>query len=140
MSAQLSPSQGIATGIRSLVGLPVARWKSTYRRAVILTDLIVIALAFRIGLLVIDGRLQVPGAAVFGAVLIAAILGRPWDLRVLGQGAEEFRRLGSAVFTAVLALGLTGLAADVGYLWPWVFAIVWATGLRLSPGLMTHRV
>jgi len=79
------------------VGLPVARWKSTYRRAVILTDLIVIALAFRIGLLVIDGRLQVPGAAVFGAVLIAAILGRPWDLRVLGQGAEEFRRLGSAV-------------------------------------------
>ncbi len=37
--------------------------------------------------------MQLPGglAAVSGAVLIAAILGcRAWDLRMLGQGTEEF--------------------------------------------------
>ncbi len=117
-------------------GLPPTRWESGYLHAVMVTDLIVAALCLRIGLVLTDGSLagHLPGAlaGMTAVVLSGSMFGcRVWDRRVLGQGAEEFRRLGNAVITAVVLLGLTALAMDVGYFRPWVFAILPATGLCL---------
>ncbi len=116
--------------------LPPTRWESDYQRAVMATDLIVVALCFRIGLVLTDASLagHLPGAlaGITAVVLLGSMFGcRVWDQRVLGQGAEEFRRLGNAVITAVVMLGLTALAMEVGYFRPWVFVILPVTGLCL---------
>ncbi len=121
------------TGSKRRAVLPMTRWESGYRRAIVATDLIVAALCLRIGLVLIDGSLagHLPGAlaGITAVVLFGSMFGcRVWDRRVLGQGAQEFRRLGNAVLTAVVMLGLTALAMDIGYFRPWVFAILPATG------------
>ena len=124
------------TGSKQRMVPPPTRWEAGYRRAVMATDLIVAVLCFRIGLVLTDGSLagNLPGAlAGIAAVgLSGSMFGcRVWDRRVLGQGAEEFRRLGNAVITASVMLGLMALAIEVGYFRPWVFAILPATGLCL---------
>ncbi|MGH4019207.1 MAG: sugar transferase [Pseudonocardiaceae bacterium] len=115
---------------------PVTPWESGYRRAVLLTDLVIIAIALRTGLVLTDGSFagHLPGAlaAITGLVLFTSLFAcRVWDQRILGQGAEEFRRLGNAVVTAAVVLGLTALAIDVGFFRPWVFGVLPATGLCL---------
>ncbi len=86
-----------------------------------LTDLVVVALAVRTGLVFVNGHLQVwlppPGAmgVLSGLVLVAAlIVRRLWDPRILGQGYEEYRRL----VAATVVLTLIGLAVDIGFLRP----------------------
>jgi len=116
--------------------LSPTRWESNYQRAVMATDLIVVALCLRIGLVLTDASLagHLPGAlaGITAVVLLGSMFGcRVWDRRVLGQGAEEFRRLGNAVITAVVMLGLTALAMEVGYFRLWVFVILPVTGLCL---------
>lgn len=115
-----------------------AHWEAAYRGTVRLVDVLVVLVALRVGLMATDGELTVayhlPGAmaALAGVVLFGAMLSRRvWDPRILGQGAEEFRRLGSAVLAAVVVLGLTALAVDIGNLRPWVFAVLPATGAAL---------
>jgi exopolysaccharide biosynthesis polyprenyl glycosylphosphotransferase len=120
----------------STIRIPTLQWEHTYRSTVVLIDLIVLAVALRVGLLMTDGSLSghLPGfiAAVTGGIMIAsmAVL-RVWQPRVLGQGAEEFRRLVKAVVTAAVVLSLTALAFDVGYFRPWVFAVLPVTGVSL---------
>lgn len=133
MAVQLKPT---AKSSRRGDRPAVARWESGYLRAVLLTDLVVIAVALRVGLLLTDGSLsgRVPGAiaGITGLVLLASMATcRVWERRILGQGAEEFRRLGNAVLAAVFLLGLTALAMDVGYFRPWVFGVLPVTGLCL---------
>jgi len=124
------------TGSKQRILPPLTRWESGYRRTVLLTDLVVIVICLRIGLVLTDGSLagNLPGvlAGVTATVLFGSMFGcRVWERRVLGQGAEEFRRLGNAVVTAAVVLGLTALAMEVGYFRPWVFASLPATGLCL---------
>ena len=135
MSTQ-AESGAQATGSKQRMVPPRTRWESGYRRAVLLTDLVVIVICLRIGLVLTDGSLagNLPGAlaGITATVLFGSMFGcRVWEWRVLGQGAEEFRRLGNAVVTAAVVLGLTALAMEVGYFRPWVFAILPATGLCL---------
>ncbi len=119
---------------------PRMRWETIYRRAVWLVDLVVVVVAARVGLVFHDGRLQLgssvwPGALalVSTLVLVAGLAGRRcWDLRILGQGAEEFRRVGAAVGTAVVVLALAGLAVHAHNLGPWVFGALPATGVALA--------
>lgn len=146
MSAQFGLSQLAPVSTGPAVGLPVARWETAYHRAVRFTDLVIVALALRIGLVFTDGSLQVvaplPGAmaSITGLVLVAALLARRvWDPRILGQGAEEFRRLGAAVLAATVVLGLTALAVDIGYLRPWVFVVLPSTGVALAVSRYTMR-
>ncbi|MDQ3887154.1 MAG: sugar transferase, partial [Actinomycetota bacterium] len=111
-------------------------WESRYRKAVLVTDLVIIAVCLRIGLVLTDGSLagHLPGAlaGMTAVVLLGSFFAcRAWERRVLGQGAEEFRRLVNAVVTAAVVLGLTALAMDVGFFRPWVFAVIPATGLCL---------
>ena len=114
----------------------VTAWESGYRRAVLVTDLVIIAVCLRVGLVLTDGSLagHLPGtlAGMTAVVLLGSFFAsRVWEQRVLGQGAEEFRRLGNAVLAAAVVLGLTALAVDVGFFRPWVFAVIPATGLCL---------
>ncbi len=130
-------SARVAPLTEPLARVPFVRWEHAYRGVVALTDVIVIAVALRLGLVLTDGSLagQFPGfiAAVTGAILFGSMIAcRVWEPRVLGQGAEELRRLVRAVAAAVVVLGLTALAFEVGYFRPWVFGVLPATGVFLT--------
>ncbi|WP_231641889.1 nucleoside-diphosphate sugar epimerase/dehydratase [Nocardia sp. NRRL S-836] len=60
-------------------------------------------------------------------------INRVWTPAVLGQGAEEFRRLGRGLFGAVVALGLGALAVDIPGARLWVFVVVPAIALVAFP-------
>ena len=124
---------------RSTLGLSAARWESGYQAAVVCADLIIIVLVLRVGLVFTDGGLRFPAhipggfAAITGLVLLVTMVAwRVWERRILGQGADEMRKLGNAVGTTVVALGLAALAADVGHVRPWVFGVLPATGIALA--------
>lgn len=136
MSTHFGLSEAAAVSVRPADGMPVAPWESGYRRVVMLADLVIIAVCLRAGLVLTDGSLagHLPGAlaGISAVALIGGLLCcRVWEQRILGQGAEEFRRLGNAVMAATVVLGLTALAVDVGYFRPWVFGILPVTGLCL---------
>ncbi|HEX5402746.1 MAG TPA: sugar transferase [Pseudonocardiaceae bacterium] len=57
-------------------------------------------------------------------VTAAMALNRGWHPSVLGQGAEEFRRLGKGLAATVVILALGGLAGGLRDMRPWVFAVV----------------
>jgi exopolysaccharide biosynthesis polyprenyl glycosylphosphotransferase len=132
------PAAGSAA-VRAPVRLPVASWEPRYRTAVVLTDLLVIAVAIVIGARFTGGGLaamHLPGAlaAATGIALVAALAAtRAWDGRVLGQGAEEFRRLGRAVLGAGIIVGLAGLALQVPHVRPWVFGVLPAVLVVTAP-------
>ena len=120
-----------------VVQVPAIRWEHTYRVLVMLADLVVLAVVLRIGLVLTDASIagRFPGfiAAVTGGILmISMIVCRVWELDVLGQGAEELRRLIKAIVVAAVVLGLAALAFEVGYFRPWVFGVLPATGLALA--------
>jgi exopolysaccharide biosynthesis polyprenyl glycosylphosphotransferase len=111
---------------------PTTRWESRYRRAVIGSDLLAVVLA-----VLVVGGFVVPrhGVAIWPVPLDLAVLtilvvaaamalNRGWHPSVLGQGAEEFRRLGKGLVAAVVILALGGLAGGLRDMRPWVFAVV----------------
>ncbi|MGH3762020.1 sugar transferase [Actinophytocola sp.] len=109
---------------------PATSWEPTYRRYVILSDVLV---TFCVSL-VVGGLISVSGAALFKdlvlggltviVVLVSLAMNRAWNLRTLGQGAEEYVRLGRGMFAAAVALGLAGLATGVVSARPWVFVVI----------------
>jgi exopolysaccharide biosynthesis polyprenyl glycosylphosphotransferase len=117
---------------------PVARWETRYRRLVVVSDIA--------GCLVVIGAL---GAGVFRPreplahfvgfaaaclclVLVSLAAFRTWSPRMLGHGAEEFRRLGRAVLAVVLTFALLGLALKLPDARPWVFGILPVIGVLLA--------
>jgi len=105
LSAHFGLSQAASVSTRPGIGA-VTTWESGYRRAVLVTDLVIIAVCLRIGLVLTDGSLagHRPGAlaGMTAVVLLGSFFAcRAWEQRVLGQGAEEFRRLGNAVLAVV---------------------------------------
>ncbi len=110
--------------------LPVASWEPAYRRYVILSDILVtLGVAFVVGALI-----SVSGAALFKDLVIGCLtvivvfvslaMNRAWNSVTLGQGAEEYVRLGRGMFAAAVALGLAGLATGVVSARPWVFVVI----------------
>lgn len=160
MSGHIEVSQSGPTSPRPTAGPPAPSWESRYRRAVVLADVVLIAICLRVGLVLTDGSLagHLPGAlaGMTAVVLVGSLVGcRVWEQRILGQGADEFRRLVNAFALAVVALGLTALAMDIGFFRPWVFGVLPITGLvtltsryglrrvlhaRRSRGLCMHPV
>jgi len=136
LSVHTGLAEAASVDVRPGVAPPVARWEAGYRRVVVATDLVIVAVCLRLGLVLADGSLSghLPGAlagmtavVLFGSMIVC----RVWEQRNLGQGAEEFRRLGNAVLAASLVLGLTALAIDVGFFRPWVFGVIPITGFVL---------
>ncbi|GAA2285536.1 sugar transferase [Streptomyces atrovirens] len=67
------------------------------------------------------------GILAFGTwllVLGALAVGRAWSPSVLGQGAEEFRRLGRSLFMATVVLALGGIALTSRNIKLWIFVAV----------------
>jgi len=125
-----------------------ARWESRYRWAVIASDLLATLLVVTVvgGLVVHAGRSLPMDLAVTTALVVCAALPlhRSWHPSVLGQGAEEFRRLGRGLATAVVVLALGGLLAGLDDVRPWVFVVVpaiavLATAQRYQLRRFLHR-
>lgn len=62
-------------------------------------------------------------------VLGALAVTRSWAPAVLGQGAEEFRRLGRSLFTAAVVLALGGIALTSHNIKLWIFVAIPAIAL-----------
>ncbi|WP_312987157.1 sugar transferase [Crossiella cryophila] len=81
------------------------------------------------------------GLATGATALLALPLSRAWDPRVLGQGPEEFRRVGRAALTGMVALALVALATDIQGLRGWVFAALPAfAGIAIPVRYLLRRV
>ncbi|MEU5696287.1 sugar transferase [Actinosynnema sp. NPDC020468] len=116
-------------------------WEPAYRYGVIAADVLC-----TIAVVVLAGFLLSANHATFGplpllaleAVTVAVVVGslyvhRVWNTSVLGQGAEEFRRLGRGLFSSVVVLGLGALAAGLPGARLWVFAVGPAIALLVFP-------
>ncbi len=120
---------------------PVNRWEPAYRRSVIAADLLCTLLV-----VLLAGYLMSVNHVTFGplhlvaleAVTFAVVVGslcvnRVWSASVLGQGAEEFRRLGRAIGSAVVVMGLGALAVSLPGGRSWVFLVGPAIALVAFP-------
>ncbi|KUF16751.1 sugar transferase [Streptomyces silvensis] len=119
------------------VSRPASDWEQRYRRTVITSD--TVATAFVVASI----------GSFFGArdaanwhekwtilacgteilVLGALAVSRSWAPAVLGQGAEEFRRLGRSLFMAAVVLALGGIALTSRNIKLWIFVAIPAIAL-----------
>ncbi|CAL9662433.1 UDP-glucose:undecaprenyl-phosphate glucose-1-phosphate transferase [Streptomyces sp. enrichment culture] len=114
------------------VGRPENDWEQRYRRTVITSDTLTTAVVAA----AIGNFFGVRDAAdwhekwvilAFGTevlVLGALAVSRSWAPAVLGQGAEEFRRLGRSLFMATVVLALGGIALTSRNIKLWIFVAV----------------
>ncbi|WP_369142311.1 sugar transferase [Streptomyces sp. R44] len=119
------------------IGRTASDWEQRYRRAVIASD--TVATAFVVA--AIGGFFGARQAAnwherwgilAFGTELLvlgALAVNRSWAPAVLGQGAEEFRRLGRSLFTATIVLALGGIALTSHNIKLWIFVAIPAIAL-----------
>lgn len=83
------------------------------------------------------------GILAFGTwllVLAALAVSRAWSPAVLGQGAEEFRRLGRSVFAATVVLALGGIALTSRNIKLWIFVAVPAIAVVTMTGRYLLRL
>ncbi|MGH3518056.1 MAG: sugar transferase [Haloechinothrix sp.] len=119
----------------------VADWEPRYRRLVIFCDVAAVVLV--VGVVGAVMRIRHPSIDLWeltqlDVVTVLTVLGslgvsRVWHPVVLGQGAEEFSRLGRGLFAALVALGLGALAMAIPGARLWVFAVVPAIMLVIFP-------
>ncbi|MFI1675500.1 sugar transferase [Streptomyces sp. NPDC020607] len=119
------------------ISQPTTEWEQRYRRTVIISD--TLATAFVVaGIGIFFGARDAAnwhekwGILAFGTELLvlgALAVSRAWAPSVLGQGAEEFRRLGRSLFTAVVVLALGGIALTSRNIKLWIFVAIPAIGL-----------
>ncbi|MEU4762174.1 sugar transferase [Actinosynnema sp. NPDC023794] len=119
----------------------VGSWEPAYRYGVIAADVLCTVLVVVLAGFALSARhASVGPLSLLGlqAVTVAVIVGslflsRVWNPMVLGQGAEEFRRLGRGLFGSVVALGLGALAAGLPGARLWVFVVGPAVALVAFP-------
>ncbi|MEU9150497.1 sugar transferase [Streptomyces sp. NPDC048417] len=119
------------------ISRPAIEWEQRYRRNVIISD--TVATAFVVaGIGEFFGARDAAnwhekwGILAFGTellVLAALAVGRSWAPAVLGQGAEEFRRLGRSLFAATVVLALGGIALTSRNIKLWIFVAIPAIAL-----------
>ncbi|MEU3364037.1 sugar transferase [Streptomyces pseudogriseolus] len=114
-----------------------ADWEHRYRRTVITSDTVVTAVVVAgignfFGVRDAADWHEKWGILAFGTwllVLGALAVSRSWSPTVLGQGAEEFRRLGRSLFMATVVLALGGIALTSRNIKLWIFVAVPAIAL-----------
>ncbi|MER7665860.1 MULTISPECIES: sugar transferase [unclassified Streptomyces] len=112
-------------------------WEQRYRRSVIISDTIATALVVAtignfFGSRDAANWHEKWGILAFGTELLvlgALAVSRSWAPAVLGQGAEEFRRLGRSLFTATVVLALGGIALTSRNIKLWIFVAIPAIAL-----------
>ncbi|MFF0476948.1 sugar transferase [Streptomyces sp. NPDC004284] len=119
------------------ISRPSFDWEQRYRRAVITSD--TVATAFVVA--AIGGFFGARDAAnwhekwrflAIGTELLVLgtlAVSRSWAPAVLGQGAEEFRRLGRSLFTSAVVLALSGIALGSRNIKLWIFVAIPAIAL-----------
>ncbi|MEV6548488.1 sugar transferase [Streptomyces sp. NPDC051597] len=119
------------------VSRPATDWEQRYRRTVITSDtlataFVVAAIGAFFGARDAANWHEKWGILTFGTELLvlgALAVSRAWAPGVLGQGAEEFRRLGRALFTAAVVLSLGGIALTSRNIKLWIFVAIPAIGV-----------
>nr|WP_223205890.1 sugar transferase [Streptomyces xanthii] len=112
-------------------------WEQRYRRTVITGDtvataVVVAAIGNFFGARDAANWHEKWGILAFGTwllVLGSFTVSRAWAPAVLGQGAEEFRRLGRSLFTATVVLALGGIALTSRNIKLWIFVAIPAIAL-----------
>ncbi|CAL9406614.1 exopolysaccharide biosynthesis polyprenyl glycosylphosphotransferase [Streptomyces sp. DH-12] len=112
-------------------------WEHRYRRTVIMSDAVATAVVVAgignfFGVRDAADWHEKWGILAFGTwllVLGALAVSRSWAPTVLGQGAEEFRRLGRSLFVATVVLALGGIALTSRNIKLWIFVAVPAIAL-----------
>ncbi|MFJ1977007.1 sugar transferase [Streptomyces albogriseolus] len=112
-------------------------WEHRYRRTVITSDTVATAVVVAgignfFGVRDAADWHEKWGILAFGTwllVLGALAVSRSWAPTVLGQGAEEFRRLGRSLFMATVVLALGGIALTSRNIKLWIFVAVPAIAL-----------
>ncbi|MEU6141089.1 sugar transferase [Streptomyces sp. NPDC047081] len=116
---------------------PVSSWEQRYRRTVITSDtvvtfIVVAAIGEFFGARDAANWHEKWGILAFGTELLvlgSLAVSRSWAPAVLGQGAEEFRRLGRSLFTATVVLALGGIALTSRNIKLWIFVAIPAIAL-----------
>ncbi|MGI5347205.1 sugar transferase [Streptomyces sp. CA-250714] len=116
---------------------PAIDWEQRYRRTVITSDtvataIVVAAIGIFFGARDAANWHEKWGILAFGTELLvlgALAVSRAWAPAVLGQGAEEFRRLGRSLFTAAVVLALGGIALASRNIKLWIFVAIPAIAL-----------
>ncbi|MFD4248669.1 sugar transferase [Amycolatopsis thermoflava] len=112
-------------------------WENRYRAYVITADVVATLVVIVTGaLLILDitGRpyfLHASGTAL--AILCSLPLNHAWSQHVLGEGTEEFRRLGRSLVIAAVVVALAGLLFGALDVQPWVFYAVPAVAVIAFP-------
>ncbi|WP_155055768.1 sugar transferase [Streptomyces blattellae] len=114
------------------ISRPTIDWEQRYRRTVVMSDtvataFVVAAIGNFFGVRDAANWHEKWGILAFGTwllVLGALAVSRSWAPAVLGQGAEEFRRLGRALFAATVVLALGGIALTSRNIKLWIFVAV----------------
>ncbi|MDH6438275.1 exopolysaccharide biosynthesis polyprenyl glycosylphosphotransferase [Streptomyces sp. SAI-144] len=112
-------------------------WEQRYRRTVIISDtaataFVVAGIGNFFGARDAANWHEKWGILAFGTELLvlgALAVGRAWAPAVLGQGAEEFRRLGRSLFAATVVLALGGIALTSRNIKLWIFVAIPAIAL-----------
>ncbi|MFJ1730396.1 sugar transferase [Streptomyces sp. NPDC088254] len=134
------------------VSRPASDWEQRYRRTVMTTDTVATAVVVAgignfFGVRDAANWHEKWGILAFGTELLvlgALAVGRAWAPAVLGQGAEEFRRLGRSLFAATVVLALGGIALTSRNIKLWIFVAIPAIALvtmtaRYMLRLWLHR-
>ncbi|MWA09398.1 exopolysaccharide biosynthesis polyprenyl glycosylphosphotransferase [Streptomyces sp. BA2] len=116
---------------------PAIDWEQRYRRTVIVSDtaataVVVAAIGSFFGARDAANWHEKWGILAFGTELLvlgALAMSRAWAPPTLGQGAEEFRRLGRSLFTAAVVLALGGIALTSRNIKLWIFVAIPAIAL-----------
>ncbi|CAL9410888.1 sugar transferase [Streptomyces sp. Tu 3180] len=119
------------------ISRPAIDWEQRYRRTVITTDtvttaFVVAAIGNFFGARDAANWHEKWGILAFGTwllVLGTLAVSRSWTPAVLGQGAEEFRRLGRSLFAATVVLALGGIALTSRNIKLWIFVAIPAIAL-----------
>ncbi|RPF31120.1 sugar transferase [Streptomyces sp. TLI_185] len=122
---------------KEAISQPANDWEQRYRRTVITSDtvataLVVAAIGNFFGARDAANWHEKWGILAFGTELLvlgALAVGRAWAPAVLGQGAEEFRRLGRSLFAATVVLALGGIALTSRNIKLWIFVAIPAIAL-----------
>jgi exopolysaccharide biosynthesis polyprenyl glycosylphosphotransferase len=110
---------------------PVATWEIKYRRVVIASDLgAILAAVLLVGSVVANSAVETGfSPLLFGPATVLTVLAsltacRAWSTAVLGQEAEEFRRLGKAVVAAAVVLAVVSFGFGLTSARGWIFVVV----------------
>ncbi|MFC4002408.1 sugar transferase [Prauserella oleivorans] len=132
-----SRSLRLVDGRAAAIGPPPAMpWERRYRAWIVAADGLVTVLVVTIGALFIGDfqRFDEPHALGTAAAVLASLpASRAWSRNGLGEGAEEFRRVGRGLVLAGVLVALGGLLAGALEVKPWVFYVVPCVALVLLP-------